>query len=809
MISEAARDLRYGLRLLARSPAFTAAVLVVLALAIGANTAIFSVVNAVLLHPLPYRDPERLVAVSQRMEGGAGNLFSTPNFLAWRGDRGLFEAFGASIPLGFNLSDGGVTEHVAGANVTAGYFELLGLRPMLGRTFLPEEERAGGERVVVLSYGLWRREFGGDRSIVGRRLRVDGASATVVGVMPCFQPPQGEQEMWAPLQLNPAEIGGESGGLHWIAGLARLRTGLTLDQTRARANAAARRLGQEYPRSGAGLGVVLTPLIEHIAGDVKPSLYVLLGAVGLMLLAACANVANLMLARAAARRKEMVIRAALGAERGRLMAQVFAESLLLALGGGALGLPLAVWGVHALVALVPAGSIPRMEEIGVDGRALGFSFAVTLATALLCGLAPSLQAAGRDIHEALKQTGRGAEHGVGRTRLRGVLVVAEVAVTLMLTIGAGLLARSFWELRTVKPGFDGDGVMTLRIPLPANLSAERMKALAERLVVRIRSVPGVETAAATRDLPMSGVDPSLPFTIAGRPAPERGKEPVARWRAASPGYFRTMGVPMKSGREFSEGDTANSPCVAIISETMAKRFWPEENATGKRIRPGYPGDPPLCEIVGVVGDVRQWLAYEEPPVAYYAYSQIPASSMPAMGWITLVARARRDAAGAAAEMRTEIGRVDKDLPAARVVSMQELLHEASGAVRFETLLLAIFSALALSLAAVGVYGVISYAVARREREIGIRIALGAERGDVIRLVLRQGSVFTLAGVGIGLAGAAALTRALASLLYGVKPWDAATFAGVAGLMACVSLAASYFPARRAARVDPATALRSE
>ena len=328
MMGEAARDLRYGMRPLARSPGFTAAVLMVLALAIGANAAIFSVVNAVLLHPLPYRDPERLVAVSQRMEGGAGNLFSTPNFLAWRGERQLFEAFGASIPLGFSLSDGGGTEHVPGANVTAGYFELLGLKPVLGMTFLPEEERAGAERVVILSYGLWRREFGGDRSVLGRRLTVDGTSATVVGVMPPFLPPQGEQEMWAPLQLNPAEVGGDTSGLHWIAGLARLRQGATLDQTRARADATAHRLGREYPRSGAGFGLVLTPLIEQIAGNVKPSLYVLLGAVGLVLPAACTNVANLTLARATARRKEMVIRAALGAGRWRLMRQAFAESLL-------------------------------------------------------------------------------------------------------------------------------------------------------------------------------------------------------------------------------------------------------------------------------------------------------------------------------------------------------------------------------------------------------------------------------------------------------------------------------------------------
>ena len=564
-MGEAVRELRYGLRRLARSRAFTAAVVAVLALAIGANTAIFSVVNAVLLHPLPYRDPERLAAVSQRMEGGAGNLFSTPDFLAWRGERELFDAMEAWVPLGFNLSETGGTEHVPGANVTAGYFDLLGIQPILGRTFRPEEERAGGERVVILSYGLWRREFGGDPRILGRRLRVDGASATVVGVMPRFPSPQGEQEMWEPLRLNPAD----AGGLHWIAALARLRPGRTLDQTRARAEAERGRLGREFPQSGAGLGLVTTPLIESIAGDVEPSLFVLLGAVGLVLLAACANVANLMLARAAGRRKEMAIRAALGAGRGRLMGHAFVESLLLALGGGALGLPLAASGVHALLALTPAGSIPRMNEIGVDGRALAFSLAVTLATAALAGLAPALQTAGR-----------GASGGAGRQRMRGILVAGEIALTVMLTIGAALLARSFAELRAVKPGFDGNGVTTLRIPLPANLSAERLKALAGRLVAGIRTVPGVETAAATRDLPMSGVDPSLPFTIAGRPAPERGKEPVARWRAASPGYFRAMGIPIKRGREFSE----TTRRIARAWRLSARR-WRGDSGR-ERMRPG-------------------------------------------------------------------------------------------------------------------------------------------------------------------------------------------------------------------------------
>jgi len=806
------QDLRYGIRMLVRSPGFTIVVVLTLALGIGANTAIFSVVNSVLLAPLPYPGASRLISVYQKTADGNYNVFSTPNFLAWRDQVRSFEQFGAVRPAAFNLSGGDRPERIIGANVSVGMLRLLGVNPILGRMFLDEEDQPGGQRVVILSFGFWQRRFGGDPAVLGKPMTLNGASYTVVGVMPLgFKLLQGDHELWAPLQLNPADVNGAARGIHWIWGLARLRPGISPEQAQKEADNIAHRLGQEYPQTDVGQGLLLVPLIDDLVGSIRPVLWILLGAVGLVLLIACANVANLLLARASVRQREIALRVALGASRARTVCQLLTESFLLAALGGTIGLAIAFRSVPALVSLAPAASIPRAGDIAVDGKVLIFTLIVTVVTGLIFGVVPALQASKCDLNEILKQSGRSSGSNLTHRRVRSALVVSEVAVAVMLLVGAGLLLRSFVSLRNVNPGFDPSHILSLQISVPGSkLSGEQSTELRREVVERVAALPGVASAAVTRDLPLNGVDPSLFFSIEGRAPVAPGKEPVARWRVTTPGYFRTMGISLLAGRDFMDQDTPTSDGVAIISQAMARQYWPHEDPIGKVIRPGYPGVSKLCTIVGVVGDVRQFLAIDEPPTAYYPYSQIPASLGPIIfGRITLVVRAASDPSSLANAIRQEIHSIDSDAPVYQVSTMDQLLAGATTSTRFQMVLLGIFAAVGLLLAAVGIYGLISYSVTQRTREIGVRMALGAGRSDVLRLVVRQGVILSLIGVGVGLGAALGLTRLMSSLLYGIAPTDLATFALVPLGLIVVAVLASYIPARRATRVDPIVTVRYE
>jgi len=812
MMETFAHDLRFGIRQLRRSPGFALVAVLTLALGIGANAAIFSVVNSVLLRPLPYPDAAELFDVYQKTEGGSYNVFSGPNYFAWKDHVQVLQQFAVWTSGSYNLADNNRPEHVLAGPVTANIFPLLGVNPILGRTFLPQEDRPGGPKVAVLSYAFWQRRYGGAPDVIGNTLKLNGDGYTIVGVMPRgFQVPTSAAELWLPFQLSPANPNASARGLHWLFGLARLKPGMSRSQAEAELNSLTTQMKQEYPNTDAGYGLLLTPLIDDVVGTVRPVLRILLASVGLVLLIACVNVANLLLARATARHREIALRATLGASRARVVRQLLTESSVLALLGSALGLLLAFGAVHLLALLAPAGSIPRIDTISVDGRALLFTLLVTVVTGFAFGAAPAVQASKCDLNEALKESGRSADTSRGRRRARGVLVVSEVAVALMLLIGAGLMIRSFWRVKDQKLGFNPDDILSLKISLPADkYSSERRIAFRRSLVENVAALPGVQSVAITRNLPLSGVDPSLFVTVPGRPPVAPGKEPIVRARFVTPGYFRTMSITLLKGRDFTDADGPEAPGAVIISETLARQFWPNQDPIGKQIKPGYPGSPLLCTVVGVAADVRHWLTIEEPPVAYYPYPQIPPSFGPLLeGMMTLVVHTAADPAALTAPVRERIHQLDPDAPVFSIETMQGLVRDAAASNRFQMLLFGVFAAIGMALAAVGIYGVISYSVSQRTHEIGIRMALGAERGQVLNLVVGQGLVLTCAGVAIGLAGALGLSRFLATLLYDVKPTDPATFIAVSLVLAAVALLASFIPARRATKVDPVVALRYE
>ncbi|HEV3279446.1 MAG TPA: ABC transporter permease [Terriglobia bacterium] len=805
-------DLRYAIRTLIMNPGFAGVAVLTLGLGIGANTAIFSVVNAVLLTPLPYRDAGRLVSVYQRTQGGSYNVFSAPNYIAWREHAQAFQSLAVYTSKSYNLAGATEVEHITGQPVTASLFPLFGVNPVLGRTFEAQEDLPGGPKVVVLSYPFWQKHYAGARSVIGSTLKLDGEGYTVLGVMPGgFQIAQSAGEFWVPLQLNPADPRSSARGLHWLFGLGRLKSGMTFSQTEAEANSLAPQLAKEYPQTDAGYGLQLVPLLDDVVGNVRPVLQVLLASVGLVLLIACVNVANLLLARATGRQREMALRAVLGASRARVIRQLLTESVLLALIGGALGLILAFNAVRLLASLTPSGSLPRIESIAVDSRALAFTLIATIVTGLAFGLVPALQASKCSLNEALKESGRGADTSRRRRRLRSALVISEVAVALMLLIGAGLMVVSFKRLQDVNPGFDPRHVLSLRVSLPADkVSGERLDSFRRRLIEGAAALPGVESAALTRNLPLSGTDPSLFFTIPGQPPVAPGQEPIARARFVSPGFFHTLNIPIRKGRDFTGQDGAAAPGVVIISETMARQFWPGQDPIGKQMKPGYPASSLVCTVVGVAGDVRHWLSIEEPPVAYYPYSQIPASYVPLLeNYFTLTMRTAGDPESLVAAVRQEIHTLDPDLPVYEVQTMDHLVREAAADNRFQMLLFGVFAGVGLVLAAVGIYGVISYSVTQRTHEIGIRLALGAKRGEVLKLIVSDGMRLALAGAVLGLAGALGLSRFLGGLLYGVKATDPATFAVVFLVLTAVALIACYLPARRATKVDPMVALRYE
>jgi predicted permease len=801
------QDLRYGARMLVRQPGFTLAAIAVIALGIGANTAIFSVVNTVMLRPLPYQNPDELVMVWETSPklGFPHNDVAPANFIDWRDENRVFTHIAAFGGTSVSLTGRGEPERIEGQRVSASLFPLLGVAPALGRVFSAEEDGPEAESVIVLSHGLWQRRFGSDAGIIGQTLTLNYRPYTVVGVMPAhFRFPGREQEFWVPMAFEPEEAAGR--GDHYLSVVARLRPGVTAREAQAEMDAIAARLEQQYPQTNTDQGIALVPLHEEFAGNIRRPLLILLGVVGFVLLIACANVTNLLLARATARQKEMTIRAALGATRLRLTRQLLTESLLLAVAGGAIGTLLAVWGIDLIEAIVPE-NLAQARGIVMDGRVLAFSVAVSLVTGVVFGLLPALQVARLNLTDSLKEGGQGGER---RGRLRAALVIAEVALALVLLVGAGLMIRSFYSLTRVDPGFQSDNLLTMRMHLSGEKYGDPVKrrAFYEQMLRRIESTPGVESAGVITQLPLTTQGMQFVFSMEGQPPLPAASLPMAVFRVISQDYFRAMGIPLLRGRSFTPQDGAGAQAVVVINRTMAERFWPGEEALGRRFKIGpSDGQNPWLVVVGVVGDVRQSnLDQELKPEMYVSHQQDTRFfAMPR----DLAVRTKGEPFSMVASLRGEIWKLDEDLPLFRVQTMDQILLLSVAAQRFNMLLLAAFAGLALTLAAIGIYGVISYATARRTREIGVRMALGASSSDVLRMVMGQGLRLIIIGVIAGLVGAYGLTQVMSSLLFEVSATDPATFAAVAVLLIAVSLLACYIPARRATRVDPMVALRYE
>ena len=796
---EVFQDLHYGARMLVKNPGFTLIAVLTLALGIGANTAIFSVVNAVLLRPLPFPEPERIVRLSESyLPTKSLSTVSFPNFLDWRSQSRVFTLMAAYREDGFNLQAGAEPKRVNGARVTVDFFALLGVQPAAGRAFSAQEDAPGGERVVILSHALWQQSFGGDPQLVGRQLKVDGQACTVVGIMPPgFRFPQEDVELWLPYALDPQS----SRGPHFLRALGRLKSGATLAQARAELETIAVRLEQTYPGTNKGWRVFLVPLHEAISGQMQQPLYVLLGAVLFVLLIGCANVANLLLSRNAARERELAIRTALGAGRGRIMRQLLTESLLLALLGGAGALLLAAWGVKLLTRLGPR-NIPRLNEAALDLPVLGFTLAVALLTGLILGLVPAWQQARLKLNATLKD---GARMARGRAlRLRQLLVVNEIALALLLLIGAGLMLKSYVRLQQVAPGFDPQRALTTEINLPPAKYAKNEQRLAflQLVLERLKVLPGVEFAGATSRLPLRG-NTVMAFEIEGRRAPAPGERTGANIRTITPDYLRAMGTPLVAGRTFTEEEAWQKPSAVIINQKFQRRHWPDENPIGKRIQLDW-GDNSWLTIVGIAADVKESSLDGDTAVGLYVpYVFGPAHRM------TLVLRTRTEPLGLAATARDEIRRLDAEQAVSGISTLEELLSETVAQPRFNTGLLSLFALLAILLATVGIYGVMAYAVAQRTQEMGLRMALGAEPRDVLKLVVGQGMKLVVLGLGLGLIAALGLTRWLKTQLFGVEATDPLTYAVIAALLTAVALLACYLPARRAMRVDPLVALRHE
>ncbi len=802
-------DVRYGLRLLARSPATTATAVLTLALGIGANSALFSVVNGVLLRPLPYQDAGRLVALWEHVpsKGWDREPLSYPDMLDWKAQTTAFERIAGYCFVGAVLGSGTEAEYVVGAAVSADLLPLLRSRPAIGRGFTPEEDAPGGPPAVVIGHGLWKRRFQSSPDLVGSAILLDGRGVTVVGVMPdgfTFPPMSSPRDYWIPLAADAQGRGVvENRGNHYMMVVARLRDGMAVEGAQAELAAVARRLETAYPDTNSGFGALVLPLHETFVGDVRRPLLVLLGAVGALLLIACANIANVLLARAASRRREIAVRAALGAGRARIARQLLVESLLLSLAGGAVGLVAALWGVEALMRLAPA-QVLRTRPITLDLFVAGFTLAVCVATGVLCGLAPALKAAGQSLDPALREGRGGQAEGWRRNRVRAGLVVAEVALCLVLLVGAGLLLRSLQRVLAVDPGFDPRGVLAVSLSLPAARydGPAAKAALYERLVEEVGALPGVRAAAVVYTLPLGGSNRSNSFRIVDREE-AAGRSPDASYRSISSDYFRVMGIPLRRGRAFDRRDTAGAPRVAIVSESLARRFFPEEDPVGRTIETDE--DPSVKRaIVGVVGDVRYLGLDAATEPEYY----VPAAQAPEPG-MTLVVKAAAEPGALGTELRARLRALDPGLPFRGVRSMEELMGQSVAPRRFSATLLGAFAAVALVLAATGLYGVLAYSVARRSREIGIRLAVGARPADILRMVVAQGMLLALAGLAAGLAGSLLLARSLSGLLFGVGAADPATLAGVSCLLAAVALLACWVPARRAARLDPMIPLRQE
>src|SRR5688572_2748464 len=804
------RDIRYSIRVLLKNPAFTVTALLTLALGIGVNTAIFSVVDSVLLRPLPMNDADRVVSVwEHNLRAGVDrNEMAPANYFDLRNQNQVFEGVGAFGDLSMNLTGAGEPEQLDARIVTANVFSLLGVKPALGRTFSPEEDQPGLHRVVVLSDGLWRRRFNSDPGIVGRNITLNAESFTVVGVMPPdFFFPVREGELWRPWAMQPEEASGR--GDHYVRTIARLKPGVTIEQANAEVERISARLSNEYPRTNEGLGFLVSSFHEDYVGNLCTPILILFGAVALVLLIACANVANLLLAQATSRRREMGISIALGAGRIAIIRQLLVESLLLAGAGGLLGALGALWGVQWLSKLVPE-SLSKLQSVSIDTRVFVFTLGVTVLTAVVFGAVPAFHASRSKPGETLNEVGRDAAGGMSGRYVRRVLVVAEVALAVVLLVGAGLLIRSFQRLRNVDPGFRTDNLLTMRMVLPSSKYSkpEQRRAFYDELLRRVDELPGVESAGIISFLPLSFSGMNFSFSIEGRPAPNDMELPLAVYRVISPDYFRTMGIPLQRGRFFESRDTVDAPPVIVVNRRLAEQFWPGEDPTGKRLKIG-PADSPNAwtTVAGVVGDVRQSGFYEEQKFELYVpYAQ------ERRGFVAprdLIVRTTGDPSRLAGAVREAVWAVDKDQPISNVRTMDQVLAASVARERFQMLLLALFATLALVLACIGLYGVISYAVVQRTHEIGVRIALGAQSADVLRLVINQGMLLTLIGLVIGIAGAFAVTRVMTEMLFGVTATDPLTFAGVPVLLVAIAFLACYIPARRATNVDPLVALRYE
>lgn len=808
LIADLWQDLRYAFRILIKNPGFTFVAVIALALGIGANSAIFSVVNSVLLRPLPYKNPEQLMMVWEdaSRHGYPRDTPAVANFIDWRDQAQTFEGMAAMAMRSFNLTGIGDPEKIEGRRVSTNLFSLLGVEPQLGRVFSPTEDQQGSHQVVILSHILWQRRFGADPQIVGKSLTLNNANYIVVGVMPAqFQFPTREDELWVPIAFDANDASNR--GNHYLEVVGRLKSGVTFEQAQSDISTVAARLQQQYPETNTDLGAVLTPLHEHLVGDIKPALMILLGAVGLVLLIACANVANLLLARAAVRQKEIALRIALGASRFRLIRQFLTESVLLSILAGTLGLILSVITLFIFGAFIPA-NIAHSKTVALDLRVLGFTFGVSVLTGLIFGLAPAIQTAKFNLNDTLKEGGRDSATGSRGNHIRSALIVAEVAISLVLLIGAGLLINSFLRLRNIDPGFNSDNLLTMKIVLPEPKYREQQKrsAFYTDVINRIESLPGVKSAAVTTNLPLYRQGNSIGITIEGRPTPPPGQEIIIATRVVSPKFFETMGIRLLRGRTLTDQDTVNTPRVVVISEGMAKRYWPNEDPIGKRLTGGNAQRPEdWTQIVGVVNDVRQFQLDAEPKPQMYLSHQQAGFFAPR----DLVVKTEVDPAGLAASVRRSVWEVDKDQPVSNISTMGEILAESIARQRFSMLLLAVFAGLAMVLSAVGIYGVMSYSVTQRRNEIGIRMALGAQRLDVLRLTIGHGLKLVLFGVAIGLAGAVAITRIMSTLLYGVTATDPFTFGVISVLLVAVAGVASYIPAHRATKVDPLTALRCE
>ena len=800
------QDVRYALRMLAKNPGFAIIAVLALTLGIGADTAIFSVVNSVLLRPLPYDESDRLVFLSERSPVLEGMSIAYPNFVDWRDQNDVFENIGVFRRQNFNLTGSGEPERLIGGQVSADLFDVLKVEAAIGRVFINDEDKPDASPVAVLSHALWQRKFGGDPNILDQSITLDGRPYTVIGIMSAdFLPPR-QADLWTPVGQVSRDPGWVNRGNHpGLYGVARLKPGVTLDQAREAMDIVATNLEKQYPDSNTGNRVTLAPLLDQYVRNIRPALWVLLGAVGLVLLIACANVANLLLARATARQKEIAIRTALGASRWRIVRQLLTESILLAVAGGSLGLLLANWGVKLIVAISP-NSIPRSREISLDNRVLVFTIAVSALTGIIFGLVPALQMSKPDLNETLKDAGRGSTSR--RHIARSVLVVAEVALTLVLLVGAGLMIRSFVRLQQVDPGFNYDNLLTFTITLPQRKYPEDQQKINffEQLSERLRGLPGVETVGLTSGLPLGNNGWQTSFVIDGQPPPEPGKMPLTEAAVASPDYFQSIGIAVLKGRNFTEQDTKDAGRVALIDEEFAKRYWPDEDPIGKRYRAGG-SDPrnPLIEVVGVVRRVKMdGLNQDSNRVqSYYPFRQLP------FGGMTVTVKTTGDPMSIVSASRQQVLSLDADQPLYNVNTMQQLRADSIAPQRLNLMLFGIFGAVALILAAVGIYGVMAYTVTQRTHEIGIRMALGAQPSSVLGLVIRQGMSLAVAGLGIGIIGAWLATRVMSSFLFGISATDTVTFIAVPVVLAAVALAACAFPARRATKVDPMIALRYE